>query len=182
MSIFKMAARLSKYPVILLILVTILITGCSTNQTSSIPPDFEFMMDVGRPETGSATNINIRINAQGEGRFEYYDTGGVIQYDLNDVITYKADQVLDSGKFKLSNAELNELWEAINDYRFFELTDDYRMALGSSYAFILLEADGRRHMVDNIGMEVPEIRELVEATDAIMPEGVDLYYGKGFVP
>jgi hypothetical protein len=60
--------------------------------------------------------------------------------------------------------------------------DDYRMAMGLSCAFILIEADGDRHIVDNIGMEVPEVRAIVEATDAIMPEGIELGYGEGFLP
>ena len=37
-------------------------------------------------------------------------------------------------------------------------------------------------MADNIGMEVPEIRAIVEATNAVMPEGVDLDYGEGYLP
>jgi len=36
--------------------------------------------------------------------------------------------------------------------------------------------------VDNIGVEVPEIKAIVEATNTIMPEGVNLDYGEGFVP
>jgi hypothetical protein len=37
-------------------------------------------------------------------------------------------------------------------------------------------------MVDNIGVEVPEVRAIVDATDSIMPEGVELDYGEGFPP
>jgi hypothetical protein len=160
----------------------ILATGCSTNNKSSIPTDFFFVMDVQSADKDAAQNINIRINAKGEAEFEIYDTGGVIHYDLNDMVIYDADQILETGKFDLDETELEKLWDAINDNKFFELTEDYRMAIGHSYAFIMIEADGLRHQVDNIGMEVPEIRALVEVIDAILPEGINIEYGKGYVP
>lgn len=165
--------------VVLFAVCMMLMGGCS--QASVVPADFDFIMDV-RPEVGSAQNINIRINSLGKGRFEYYQTGGVIKYDTNEIVIYEADQVVKAGEFDLTDDELSRLWEAINENNFFELTEDYQMAIGGSYAFILIKADGRQHKVDNIGMEVPEIRAMVEATDAIMPAGVDLDYGEGYVP
>ena len=56
------------------------------------------------------------------------------------------------------------------------------MALGHSYAFLLVQADGQKHMVNNIGMEVPEIREIVEAARHLLPAGVKPDYGKGYIP
>jgi hypothetical protein len=82
----------------------------------------------------------------------------------------------------LSAVELEGLWEAINQNNFFELREDYRMAIGSSYAFIMVEVDGNRHIIDNIGMEVPEVRAIIEATDDILPEGINLDYGEGYMP
>ena len=139
-------------------------------------------MDVHSADHRTAQNINIRINAKGEAEIDAYETGGVIRYDVNDIVTYEADQVVKSSRFQVSNPELEQLWQRINKNNFFGLTDDYHMAIGHSYAFIMVEANGRKHMVDNIGMEVPEIRSLVEVIDAIMPEGIDLEYGEGYVP
>jgi hypothetical protein len=139
-------------------------------------------MDVRSAERGSAQHINVQINAKGKGQYDVYDSGGEIRYDLNDIVTYDADQVVKTGKFDLSNAELGQLWDAINQNRFFELETKYQMAMGHSYTFIMVEADGRKHMVDNIGVEVPEIGALVEATDALMPNRIDLDYGEGYVP
>ena len=154
----------------------------SCSQTKIAPSDFEFMMDARTPAPGSTQHINIRINNLGKGHIEYYDTGRVNQYDTNDILIYEADQVVKAGEFDLKNNELSRLWGAINENRFFELTEDYRMAIGDSFAFILIKAEGRQDKVDNIGMEVPEIRALVEATDEIIPAGVDLEYGEGYAP
>ena len=174
---------LYRYLVILFTLVGALFAGgCSANQKTSLPADFLFVMDVQSANKEAAQNVNIRINAKGEAEFEIYDTGGVIQYDLNDRVIYNGEQIVETGKFELSYAELDKLWNAINENRFFKLTEDYRMAIGHSYAFIMIEADGQSHKVNNIGMEIPEIKAIVEATDAIMPEGINLDYGKGYVP
>lgn len=179
----NISTRLLKYQaVILLFIGMMLVNGCSANETSSVPSDFSFLMDVRSAERGSAQHINIQINAKGKGQYDVYDSGGEIRYDLNDIVTYDADQVVKTGKFDLSNAELGQLWDAINQNRFFELETKYQMAMGHSYAFIMVEADGRKHMVDNIGVEVPEIGALVEATDALMPNRIDLDYGEGYVP
>jgi hypothetical protein len=178
----KLSTLSLKYPIILLALSMILATGCSANDKSNIPADFSFIMDARTTDKKMAQNINIRINAKGEAEFEIYDTGGVIRYDPNDIVIYDADQIVETGKFEISDAQLEKLWKTINDNRFFELTEDYRMAIGHSYAFIMIEADGRRHQVDNIGMEVSEIRALVETVNAINPEGISIEYGEGYVP
>lgn len=163
-------------------LLTVFVAGCSTNQVNPVPSDFDFMMDIRSAEPGSAQNINIRIDAAGEGHFEIYDTEGVLRYDLNDIVTYEADQVVKGGDFELSESQLIQLWGSIDENKFFELTGDYRMAVGHSYAFILVQADGKRNRVDNIGMEVPEIRTMVEKLQAILPQGLDIEYGEGYVP
>jgi hypothetical protein len=180
--IFKLSAPSLKYPIIMLALSLILATGCSTSDKSNIPADFFFVMDVQSADNEVAQNINIRINGRGEAEFEIYETGGTIRYDQNDMVIYDADRVVGTGKFDLSDAELEKLWNAINDNKFFELTEDYRMAIGHSYAFIMIEANGQRHQIDNIGMEVPEIKALVEVMNTLMPAGVNLEYGEGYVP
>jgi hypothetical protein len=167
----------------LLILAIALFAGCDTKNTPSVPADFLFIMDVkSAREFDGCVHINIRIDADRGGRYDVYDTGCAIEYDTNHMVTYLSSQVIEKGQFKLNEAELEGLWEAINKNNFFNLTEDYRMAMGFSYAFIVIEANGRRKIVDNIGMEVPEIRAIIEATDAIMPEGVNLDYGEGFLP
>lgn len=178
------ARHKQKHPIILLILGLIFITGCATKGTSYVPSDFFFIMDVKSAGVfeGCALHVNIEIDSKGRGKYETYDTGCAITYDPDHMVTYKRSQVVKSGKFKLSAVELEGLWEAINQNNFFELREDYRMAIGFSYAFIMVEADGQRYMVDNIGMEVPEVRAIVESTDAILPEGVNLDYGEGYIP
>jgi len=89
---------------------------------------------------------------------------------------------VETGKFELSDAELEQLWIAIKANKFFELETESQMAIGHSYAFIMVEADGKRHQVDNIGLEMPEMRALVETINAILPEGINLEYGEGYVP
>lgn len=162
--------------------IIVLLSGCSQNPASNIPSDFYFLLDIRSADPGSTQNIHIQIDASGEGTYQYYDTGGVIQYDLDRVVTFDDDQVVKDGAFRCSPTELARLWQAIQDQQFFSLTDDYEMALGQSYAFLLVQADGQKHMVNNIGMEVPEIREIVEAARQLLPAGVKLDYGEGYIP
>jgi hypothetical protein len=126
--------------------------------------------------------VNVQINAKGEGRYERYTTSGNIQQDENDMVRYKSDQVVEIGEFKLHENDLRRLWQTINENDFFELTGNYHMAIGYSYASIMIEADGRRHQVRNIGMEVPEIRAIVEVANTVLPEGAKLEYGEGHTP
>jgi len=179
-----MPTRLLNHLLIPLTLVSMLLAGCSPSSEGSAPTDFLFMMDVSSPEdlADCPVNINIRIDAKGRGQYDFYDTECAIVYDSNDVVAYKSEQILKSGKLKLSAAELKGLWEAIEQNNFFDLTEDYRMAMGLSYAFLMVKANGQQHIVDNIGMEVPEVKAIVEATDAIMPEGIHLDYGEGYLP
>jgi len=171
------------FAAISLMLSIMVVTGCAKTVAADIPSDFLFVMDVGSVEYPSdCVNLNIRIVATGQGRYEYYDTDCTIVFDSNHVVTYNRGQVVKSGRLKLNASELEQLWEALSQNNFFDLKEDYRMEMGFSYAFIMIEANGRTHIVDNIGMEVPEIRAIVEATDALMPEGVNLDYGEGYLP
>ena len=177
----KNPIRLLKYASIVLALCMVTASGCSTTNVSGVPLDFIFIMDARSAGNGIAQDVNIQINAKGEGRYERYNTGGVIQQDGNDMVTYERSQVVEVGQFKLSEDDLRHLWKEISKNNFFSLTDDYRMQIGLSYAFILIEADGRRHQVFNIGMEVPEIRAIVETTAMMLPKGVKLEYGVGYI-
>jgi len=166
----------------LVLLCAILVNACSTSKIGSVPSDFHFVMDAWSAQRGTANHVHIKINADGEGQYDVYDSGGTVQYDLSDVVIYSPDQVVQDGSFKLSNAELEQLWDVINENKFFELDEKYQMQIGHSSAFILIEADGRKHMVDNIGMEVPEMRAIVDATNAVLPEGAAIEYGEGYIP
>jgi hypothetical protein len=167
----------------LLILGTLLLTGCRDDSTADVPSDFLFIMDVkSAGEFDGCVHVNLRINASGRGRYETYNTDCAIEYDTDHMVTYQQSQVIEKGQFKLSDTELEKLWNAINENGFLSLNEDYRMAIGFSYAFIVVESNGQQHMVDNIGVEVPELRAIVEATDTLMPEGINLDYGEGFLP
>ena len=179
-----MSTRFLKHLLVLLTLGLISLAGCSSNNIGNVPADFSFVMDVSSAEdlADCPVNINIRIDARGRGQYDYYDTECAIVYDTNHIVTYKQGQILKSGELKLSAVELEGLWNAIEQNNFFGLTEDYRMEMGFSYAFIMVEANGQTHIVDNIGMEIPEMRAMVEATNALMPEDVSLEYGEGFNP
>ena len=166
----------------LLVLSMVIMSGCSTADAHSLPSDFIFILDARSPVKQTAQNINIQINAEGEGRYERYNTGGVTHQDENGMVIYEHNQVVETGKFKLHDDQLEQLWQVINENGFFQLTEDYRMAIGYSYAFIVIEADSRRHQVYNIGMEVPEIRAIVEQVSSMLPKSVILDYEEGFVP
>jgi hypothetical protein len=147
----------------------------------SAPADFTLTLDARRAGDPDAQHVAIRIDAGGEGEYDIYDSGGVIHQDQQDRVIYGADQVIDTGSLALDATALERLWKAIEESRFFDLTGDYRMQIGLSYAFIAVQAAGRRHQVFNIGMEVPAIREIVETVDALLPDGIGVEYGEGFV-
>ena len=169
----------------LFILITMLVTAtsvCPPGNKAGVPSDFVLILDVTAMENGLAHNVNIRITADGRGHYERYNTEGVIQSDTAGMVIYGAEQIVDTGKFQLSDAELIQLWRTINDNNFFELEGDYRMAIGYSYAFLKVDANGQSHQVFNIGMEIPEIRAIVEAIKILLPTGVNIEYGEGFTP
>jgi hypothetical protein len=175
-----------RQPILILVLICLAATsGCAGRATTSpVPSDFAFVMDVraAKSDLGGNIHVNVRIDASGKGRFEYYDSDGSISYDLNDMVTYDASQVVKSGKFKLTNEQLEQLWDLLNENRFFALEEHSQMALGYSFAFILVEANGSKHSVNNIGIEVPEIKAIVEGTRMILPAEISFEYGKGVKP
>ena len=158
-----------------------IVTACSKNQANTVPSDFSLMMDVRMADHSIARNINIRIDAAGQGNYEVYNTGGTIQYDQRGIVRYDPRQVVKKGKFNLSKVELERIWDAINENKFFKLSDDYRMEIGYSYAFIMVQAGEKQHKVDNIGVEVPEVRAIVETVRDVVPQDLDFDYVKDFV-
>lgn len=161
-----------------IILSLVVVSGCSADSADDVPSDLVFVMDVKhvRDREDPAQNVNVRIDAGGQGRYERYDTGGATRMDANDMVTYNPDQVVQAGEFRLSNKELRQLWATIQENHFYDLTGDYQMAIGHSYAFIVVEANGQRHQVLNIGMQVPEIKAIVEDVGMILPKGIDIEY------
>jgi hypothetical protein len=171
-----------RYLFILSSLCLLIIGGCSGGDGGNgVPADFFVIVDAesaGEP----GQHINIQINATGKGRYDRYDTGGAIRGDTNGMVTYEAGQVVETGEFSVNEEALKRLWDAIEDSHFFGLTGDYRMAMGHSYGFIVVEANDQRHQVFNIGMEVPEIKAIIEATETVLPKGIDLEYREGYLP
>lgn len=170
---------------ILVTLVITVVSACSSKpKTSSVPFDFAFMMDADSREINppEILNVNIKINAQGAGSFEYYDNGGVASYTSEYIISSEPNQVVKSGKFRLTDSELEQLWDTLNKNHFFELDERYEAQLGYSYAFIMVNANGKRYIVNNIGVEVPEIRAIVERVDEILPAAISMEYREGFSP
>lgn len=157
-------------------------SGCSPSNDSSVPSDFALIMDVRAVDDDLAQNVNIRINTDGKGRYERYNTGGVIRQDPDGMVIYGKEQIVDIGTFRLSDAELIQLWRTINGDHFFELDEDYQIAIGHSYAFLKVDAKGLSHRAFNIGMEVPEVRAIVEFIQTLLPADVNVEYGKGFTP
>ena len=132
---------------IVLALCLVTAAGCSTASMRGVPADFRFVMDAGSAASATGQNVNIRIDARGQGRYEVYDTGGSIEFDEDNMVVYKRAQVVKAGRFKLQEQELRQLWELVIKQNFFALTGDYRMEIGSAFAFVMVEAEGRRHQV-----------------------------------
>src|SRR5215208_5506676 len=170
---------------ILIAFIIAAMSACTTgNNANAVPVDFVFTVDSlsGQKKSMRNLHVNIWINAQGAGRFEYYDNGGTTSYTTDDILTYAPDQVVRSGRFFLTTGELQQLWDTLNQNGFFELDEHYEAQLGLSYAFFLVKGNGKSHSVNNIGVEVPEIRAIIERVDEILPEDINLLYREGFTP
>lgn len=151
-------------------------SGCTALSPRGVPPDFMFILDARSPGEQAAQHLFIRINARGQGHFERYNTGGLTRHDEGGMVVYDSDQVVETGDFELRGEQVKQLWQAIKENNFFQLRGDYRMAIGCYYAFVMIEADGQTHQIDNAGMEVTEIRAVVEKVRSMLPAGVALRY------
>ena len=169
------------FSLMILMLCAVGISGCVTELNSNVPSDFSLTLDAYSARQ-QQKNVNIQIDAQGKGHYEIYNNGGVIRMDEDSKVVYERSQVTESGNFQLSAKQADDLWGTINKNYFFQLTDDYRMQIGLSYAFIQVEANGQIHQVDNIGMEVPEIRAIVEIVNSMLPSEASIVYRDGQMP
>ena len=172
-----------KFLFFLLALSLALSDACTPKEKSAaVPADFVFVLDArGREnQLRGSQHFHILIDSQGAGRFEGYDPQGVLHYDMNKMVTYDPSQVVRTGTFELTNKELNRIITLLKENHFFALKESYQMELGDSYAFLMVHMNGQQHIVDNIGMEVPEIKAIVEGVNIFLPDEIDLQYGKGF--
>jgi hypothetical protein len=176
----------SRTLIFLLFLCCIFIAGCNpTENTPGVPSDFLLIFDAHSAissENAPSQNVHIQIDADGRAEFDRYNTDGAIVFDEEHMVTYTAGQVLDNGELMLSNSQMEALWNSIEEINFFELNDDYRMSMGFSYAFVMIEANGRRHVVDNIGLELAEMKTIVELMNSFLPENASIIYSEGVSP
>ena len=150
-----------------------------------MPSDFLLILDahsVMSSEEAPAQNVFIQITPDGKAVFDRYNTNGAIVFDEDHMVTYTAGQVIETGGLLLNNSQLERLWNAIEEISFFELKDDYRLSMGLSYAFMKVEANGRSHVVDNIGLELEEMKTIVELMNSFLPENAMIVYREGFLP
>ncbi len=156
----------------------LLLAGCDQLASNpGIPSDFHLIVDADSAvsdQEAPAQNVFIQIYADGQVVFDRYNTHGAISFDEDHMVTYSADQVIESGEFALNSRQLESLWNAIEEIDFFALTDDYRMSIGLSYAFMLVEANGQRH--------VAEIKTIVETLNSFLPGDAMIVYREGFLP
>jgi len=162
-----------------------LLTGCGPSESSAnVPSDFHLIVDahsVVSDGKAPAQNVNIEIYANGKVVFDRYNTNGVISFDEDHMVTYSANQVIETGKFELNSRQLESLWDAIEAINFFALTDDYRMSIGLAYTFMMVEANGQRHVVDNIGLEMAEMKTIAALLNTFLPEEAMIVYREGFL-
>ena len=167
---------------LLALFITLTAACTSQEKPAAVPADFVFVLDArGREnQPRGSQHFHILIDSHGAGRFEGYDPQGVLHYDMNKMVTYDPSQVVRTGTFELTNKELNRIISLLDENHFFALKESYQMELGDSYAFLMVQMNGQQHIVDNIGMDVPEIRAIVEGVNIFLPDEIDLQYGKGF--
>ena len=79
-------------------LLTVFVSGCAASSTT-VPTDFVFILDV---RSSGVEHVNTQINANGKGRYERYDTGGVIEQDENGMVVYDRNQITGKGNFRFN--------------------------------------------------------------------------------
>ncbi len=164
---------------VLIALSMVATNGCASLSRRDVPRDFMFLLhaDVPSQEGQAAQNVFIRINSRGQGHFERYNTGGIVRYDESGMVAYEREQVVDTGDFKLRGQQVKRLWQAIRDNNFFQLKGDYLREFDTYYAFLVIEANGQTHKVDNVGVEVPEIGVILDRLRSMLPLDVAICYG-----
>ena len=160
--------------------IILTITSCQSQETM-VPSDFSLLINV-RSARGFTNHYHILIDATGRATYKLYDTGGTIEYDTDGMIKVPITKIVETGKFELNQQQLNKLQRALEKNAFFTLERDYQMAIGHSFAFVHATMDGQQHTVDNIGMEVPELRAIVSTVQQILPTKIKIDYGEGFKP
>jgi hypothetical protein len=169
-----------KILLVIAVLSVIQLIGCTGKETG-IPDDFSFLINV-RSTQGYTNHYHIEIDSLGKGSYILYDTEGSIEYKTDGMIVVPLFKTIERGKFDLTQQQLSSLLRVVEENSFFTLEEAYQMSLGHSFAFIAVTLDGQTHQVDNIGMEVPELRAIVSGVQGLLPARINIDYGEGFVP
>jgi hypothetical protein len=151
--------------------------GC----VEKFPTDFRVVIDGNRAESVADTtteHVYLEIGPNGKGNYIIYDTGGTITHDPEGKIVIQPEQILEEGLLRLNRDEMVRIWQGIEDYQLFDLTEDYRMSIGGTYAFLILTANEQTLTVDNIGMEVLEIEAFFNTLNTVLPNELALEYNR----
>jgi len=173
--------RFNKERLILSILFLLLIPSCTPPAMPHVPEDFDFVLNV-RQKDRPGYHYHIHINAKGKGTYVLYNSQGTIEYDPDGMIVIPLLRVKKWGSFSLKKIQMTALLQTLDDNTFFDLAEDYQMEIGHSFAFIQATIDGQEHTVDNIGVEVPELRAIIENIDRLLPAKIKVDYGEGYKP
>lgn len=133
--------------------------------SAAVPPDFELQATSGSlgPDEENRT---IRVASDGSGIYERYIPSAV------------GEPPLEQQNFSLSSAELDQLWQAVQDHDFFNLAAEHsNPAVGDrTYARLLVRANGTTHEVTTQNIAVPAFDDIVAELEALTPAGVNLEY------
>lgn len=138
---------------------------------AAAPPDFEVLATAGSL-VPDEENRTVRISSDGTGIYERYIPSAV------------GEPPLEEQSFSLDAAELDELWQAVQDNDFFNLNPEYsNPEIGDrTYARLVIRANGTTHEVTTQNIAVPPFDDIVAEIQALTPPGVELIYDTSDTP
>lgn len=130
-----------------------------------VPTDLEVIATAGGlgPDAEYAT---VRITTDGQGTYHRFQSG-----DLT-------SPTLESSTFALNTAEVEQLWQAIQDGDFFNLEAEYAAEdiVDRTYAELNITANGSVHTVTTQNIAVEGFDDIISTINALTPGNADLVY------
>lgn len=160
-------AKIAWLRILVCILAGSLFVGCYAKQNAMqkhYPNDLQVVGTAGSLLPGRE-NHTLEIRSDGNGRFTRY-----FPDDLG--------PPLEQATFKISDAQLEALWIAIQQYDFFSLEPRYADSDidDGAFASLTITARGRTHQVEVENASMPRFEDLLKAINQITPSGMALRY------
>jgi len=137
---------------------------------TTVPPDLQLIGSAGGVEPWEQRHL-LQIDADGKGTYTRY-------------IPASVQPPLEEHTFTLTQAEVGQIWQAIQDNRFFNLDSVYTnpAVTGGSSALISIRANGVTRVVYARNRIVVSLDSIIAVINRVTPGGSDLLYSPAIPP